>query len=94
MSETFRYAYCFSHGRMHFFRAAEEPWCTATWVWLDALTDEAAEAEKTKRYGDAQFIDQLPLDQHVAVIEQAPLIAVNGHTVTDALLNTAEGGQR
>jgi len=64
------FAWCFSHGRMHFFAEDQEPWCTATWVPLAAGSEDKALAEKQRRYGDAQFLDQLPLEQQVAIINQ------------------------
>lgn len=70
-----RYAWCFSHGFMHTFDP-ESPWCTADWVWLDGDSEDAAMADKAARYGDAQFLHQLPdLEAQLAVIglcEQRP----------------------
>ncbi|MEV0831456.1 hypothetical protein [Nonomuraea rubra] len=45
-------------------------WCTADWVKLDGSTEEEALAAKTARFGDAQFIDQLPFDVQVGLYEQ------------------------
>ncbi len=58
------FAWCFSHGRMHRFRA--EPWCTATWASLAGTTEAEATADKQARFGDAQFLDDLPLEVQVS----------------------------
>lgn len=59
--ETF--AWCFSHGRLH--RFTREPWCTATWVRLNGTTEDEALAAKRARFGDAQFLRHLPLEQQL-----------------------------
>lgn len=62
------FAWCFSHGTMHHFPAGEEPWCTASWVWLAGLTREQAEASKQAAYGDARFLHELPAREQLAII--------------------------
>jgi hypothetical protein len=62
-----RYAWCFSHGLMHTFDP-EAPWCTASWVWLSSRDKDDALADKQQRYGDAEFLHQLPADEQLAVI--------------------------
>ncbi len=59
------FAWCFSHGRLH--RFTNRPWCTATWVPLTGTTEDDALADKAARFGDAVFIDHLPLEQQAAV---------------------------
>lgn len=61
------FAWCFSHGRMHHFDG--EPWCTASWVGFTAATEQAALEAKQHAYGDAEFLDQLPVDKQIEVIE-------------------------
>lgn len=67
------YAWCFSHGRMHFFSpTAEHPdgaWCTAFWVPLAGDTEEAALADKQARFADALFDHQLGPERRVEVFE-------------------------
>jgi len=63
------YAWCFDHGVMHRFHVGDEPWCTARWVAFTATTAEEAHAAKTEAYGDAYFLDQLPADKQLEVIE-------------------------
>lgn len=63
-----RYAWCFSHGRMHTFPVGREPWCTAWWVPLAGNTEQAALAEKRNRYGDAQFMHHLSVEQQAAIV--------------------------
>jgi hypothetical protein len=65
-----RFAWCFSHGRLHRFDA--QPWCTALWTSLAGNTEQEALADKQTRFGDAQFEHQLPF------AEQAKL-----HGLTD-----------
>ncbi|MBD0743534.1 hypothetical protein [Streptomyces sp. CBMA152] len=60
------YAWCFSHGRLHRFDG--DPWCTATWTPLDGGSETEALADKQARYGDAQFLHQLPDEQHLDLI--------------------------
>lgn len=70
MSDNRSYAWCFDHGRMHdFFNGV---WCTAWWVPLSGRTEAEAMADKAARFGDAQFYDQLPLEQRVALAEAQP----------------------
>lgn len=64
--ETFWWAWCFSHGRMHTFRG--DPWCGAMWAPLDGATEDEALAEKRQLFGDAQFDDALPMDVRVVLI--------------------------
>ncbi|MFD7341526.1 hypothetical protein ACFV98_36965 [Streptomyces violascens] len=66
MSDPTVFAWCFSHGRLHHF--VGEPWCTATWALLPGATEEDALVAKTQLYGEATFLDQLPGDQHLALI--------------------------
>lgn len=68
MSAT-TYAWCFSHGRMHAF-GRDGAWCTAEWIDLGAGSESEAERKKKDRFGDARFIDELPLEGQVAVMEQ------------------------
>ncbi len=63
-----RWAWCFSHGAVHYFGADQGPWCTATWVWLNGATEAEALADKGARFGDARFLDQLPNEQQLAII--------------------------
>jgi hypothetical protein len=61
-----RFAWCFSHGRLH----TDPAWCTASWSPLPgATTEEEALTEKRQRFGDAEFLHQLPLGLQVAVIQ-------------------------
>lgn len=66
-----RYAWCFSHGVLHRFPAGDTPWCTATWVAFTATTKAEALAAKHAAYGDAQFLNDLPADKQIEVIETA-----------------------
>lgn len=63
------YAWCFDHGRMHVFDP-EKPWCTAAWVPLDGHAEAEAVADKQTRYGNAQFLHDLPDGLHLAVIRE------------------------
>ncbi|WP_127468743.1 hypothetical protein [Streptomyces sp. B27] len=63
------YAWCFSHGVLHTFPAGDIPWCTAVWVAFTAATEAEALASKHAAYGDAQFLDGLPVDKQIEVIE-------------------------
>lgn len=63
------FAWCFSHGLLHHFQRGADPWCTAFWVPLDADTEEGAMAVKSDLYGQAQFIDGLPLEQQLEIME-------------------------
>ncbi|MCM8552309.1 hypothetical protein [Streptomyces sp. STCH 565 A] len=63
------YAWCFDHGIMHRFHGGDEPWCTARWVAFTATTAEEAHAAKTKAYGDARFLHELPASKQLEVIE-------------------------
>ncbi|MFD9564401.1 hypothetical protein [Streptomyces sp. NPDC059994] len=65
---TIQYAWCFSHGRLH--RFDDEPWCTASWARLDGATEGDALTDKAARYGDAQFLDQLPGEQQFDLIHR------------------------
>jgi len=67
--DDFIYAWCFDHGRLHRFPATDVPWCTAAWVWLAGDTEQAALADKTTRYGDAQYLWDLTTEQQLAVID-------------------------
>ncbi|MFF4417052.1 hypothetical protein ACFYY8_31410 [Streptosporangium sp. NPDC001559] len=68
------FAWCFSHGRLHRFTPSREypdgAWCTAHWSRLAGATEEEALADKANRFGDAQFIDQLPLEVQVEVADE------------------------
>lgn len=67
------YAWCFSHGRLHTFHPGPDDdgaWCTAEWSRLNGNNAQAALADKQTRYGDAQFLNELPLDVQMAVIEE------------------------
>jgi hypothetical protein len=63
-------AWCFSHGRMHTFDSLNGAWCTASWVDLGTRYAAVAEQRKRDHFGDARFMDELPLEAQVAVIEQ------------------------
>lgn len=63
------YAWCFSHGTMHRFQPGTEPWCTASWVAFTATTQEAATEAKLHAYGDARFLDELPAEKQLEIIE-------------------------
>jgi hypothetical protein len=67
------YAWCFSHGCIHWFRpSAQDPdgaWCTANWMRLDGATEEDALKDKQARFGDAQFDHHLPPETRLLVIE-------------------------
>lgn len=63
-----RWAWCFSHGLQHRFAADQDPWCTATWVWLDGVTEAAALTTKAQVYSDARFLHELPDYQQLAII--------------------------
>jgi hypothetical protein len=65
-----RYAWCFDHGRLHAFDP-DAPWCTAWWVWLDGADEVLATQDKRLRYGDAEFLHQLPDDQQLAIIRES-----------------------
>jgi hypothetical protein len=62
------YAWCFSHGTLHRFQPAAEPWCTASWVHLDAYSEEVALAIKQRAWGDARFLHELAPDKQLAII--------------------------
>jgi hypothetical protein len=53
---------------MHTFWPDRTAWCTATWTVVDGATEEDAFEAKVKRFGDAQFIHHLPLDQQEEII--------------------------
>lgn len=61
------YAWCFSHGRLHDFHG--EPWCTADWVAFVAPSEEGAHEAKIAAYGDARFLNGLPVAQQIEVLE-------------------------
>jgi hypothetical protein len=67
MTEALQYAWCFSHGALHCFMGA--PWCTATWVPLPASNEIEARAAKSRLYGLAQFLHDLPWEQQVDIIQ-------------------------
>ena len=67
--ESGEFAWCFSHGRLHRFPAPTEPWCTAHWAPLSGSTEAEACADKERRYGSAMFIDGLPGEQQLALID-------------------------
>lgn len=68
-SDDVTFAWCFDHGRIHRFRTTDVPWCTATWVWLASRDEAAALADKQARYGNAQFLHELPADQQAAILD-------------------------
>lgn len=68
MSKT-TYAWCFSHGQLHTFPADTDPWCTAQWVPFSARSEEEALEGKVMSYGDAIFLDDLPYDKKLEVLE-------------------------
>ena len=78
------YAWCFSHGTLHRFKPRETPWCTASWVHLDAYSEEAALGIKQRAWGDAQFLHELSLDQQVVIIGLAESRQADGPTVAEA----------
>ena len=63
-----RFAWCFSHGHHHRFAMGEEPWCTATWVWLEGSTEPEALTMKEQVYAEARFLDELPDYQQLGII--------------------------
>lgn len=64
-----RYAWCFDHGRLHAFDP-DTPWCTARWAWLDGDNETLAIMDKRLRYGDAQFLHELPNEQQLVIINE------------------------
>lgn len=68
MTDLPTYAWCFSHGTLHYFRAGQEPWCTTTWMPIDGSTEDEALAAKQQQYGDAQFLHDLPAEQQITLI--------------------------
>jgi hypothetical protein len=64
-----RFAWCFDHGTMHRFPEGDEPWCTAAWIAFTATTQEEADAAKQAAYGDVQYLDELPGEQQLEIIE-------------------------
>ncbi|WP_045740758.1 hypothetical protein [Actinoplanes rectilineatus] len=64
------YAWCFSHGSLHTFRA-DGIWCNATWIDLGTNSEEAALRVKSAHFGDARFLDDLNPDARTAVLNQA-----------------------
>ncbi|MFC1420769.1 hypothetical protein [Streptacidiphilus cavernicola] len=68
MPTDLRFAWCFSHGGIHRFAADRDPWCTASWVWLDGASEAEALVDKAQRFGDARFEDQLTMNQRLAII--------------------------
>ncbi|ARX81567.1 hypothetical protein SMD44_00965 [Streptomyces alboflavus] len=64
-----RYAWCFSHGLLHRFADGPEPWCTATWTWIDGATEDEAQAAKKQRFGNARFLDELPGEQQLELLD-------------------------
>lgn len=63
------YAWCFSHGLLHTFPAASDPWCTGKWVPFSARSEEEALEGKAMSYGEAVFFDDLAYDQKLEVLE-------------------------
>jgi hypothetical protein len=63
------YTWCFSHGTMHTFGVVGA-WCTADWIDLGANSEESARRIKRAHFGDARFINDLPLEGQEAVMEQ------------------------
>lgn len=69
--KTAHYARCFSHGTLHTFPVGDTPWCAATWIAFTAATRTDALAAKRAAYGEAQFLDGLPVEKQIEVIETA-----------------------
>ncbi|MFG3051848.1 hypothetical protein ACGFZP_12985 [Kitasatospora sp. NPDC048239] len=59
------YVWCFDHGRTHNF--SHGAWCTAWWTPLTGNTEAEALTDKTNRFGDAVFYNDLPTDQQIAL---------------------------
>lgn len=70
------YAWCFSHGTMHTF-GVDGAWCTADWVDLGTSNEASAERIKQDHFGDARFMNDLPIEAQEAVIEQVREREVN-----------------
>lgn len=68
MTTATTYAWCFSHGHLHRFDGT--PWCTATWARITGATEADALADKQARYGDAQFLHQLPGGQQLQLVTE------------------------
>lgn len=66
---TAHYAWCFSHGALHTFPVDHTPWCTAVWIAFTATNEAEALTSKHAIYGDAQFLDELPVEKRIEVIE-------------------------
>jgi hypothetical protein len=64
-----RFAWCFDHGTMHHFPEGDEPWCSAAWVAFTATTETDAVEAKQAAYGDVQYLDELPGEQQLEIIE-------------------------
>jgi len=63
------HAWCFSHGRMHTFDADETPWCTASWVAFAVTGELQALEAKQAAYGGARFLNELPVEKQLEVME-------------------------
>jgi hypothetical protein len=63
------YAWCFDHGRLHVFPADKDPWCTAAWIIIAATTKEQAIEAKRAAYGEVRFLDELPANERMKIIE-------------------------
>lgn len=63
------YAWCFSHGLLHAFPADADPWCTGHWVSLSNQSEEAALKKKAAYYGGAAFLEDLPYETKLEVLE-------------------------
>ncbi|MGA4864144.1 hypothetical protein ACPB9J_16005 [Streptomyces lavendulocolor] len=70
MTQPAVYAWCFDHGTLHRFPGGNA-WCTATWIPFTAATEEAALEAKQAAWGDARFLDDLPVEQQLDVLETA-----------------------
>jgi len=64
-----RYAWCCDHGVLHTFPHGADPWCSAAWVPFAAATAEEAAEAKQAAYGDALFLDALPSEKQLEVLE-------------------------
>ncbi|KQX27544.1 hypothetical protein ASD97_24910 [Streptomyces sp. Root63] len=66
---TAHYAWCFSHGATHTFPTGTAPWCTGLWIAFTATTEAETLASKCAHYGEAQYLDELPVEKQIEVIE-------------------------
>ncbi|MEV7675158.1 hypothetical protein [Streptomyces sp. NPDC088752] len=54
---------------MHRYRTTDGPWCTAHWVELEATTTTEALDDKERKYKHARFLDELPGEQQMEIID-------------------------